>query len=365
MMKPKEEGGLGFRDIYEFNLAMLARQGWRLLQAPNSLCAKVLKALYFADGDVLSAGPVPRMSYVWRSILKGIQVLKLGIIWRVGDGNNIRIWEDPWILDSSTRGPSTIHGYNQVKWVAQLINATDNSWNSQLVSTIFNPNDAEKILKIPIFGQWSDQVACHYDSRGVFSVKSAYKVAALAADSDRQAGPADGVRGSNWEQNVWNNIWKLKCPPKVHQFLWRIGHDSLPLQMNIERRHIDLDTRCAICNSFFENGGHLFVRCSEARKAWRLLSLEDVQQDLLACILGMQLLDLILKLPPEKKMLSIAFIWSWWTERNKANRGERRLNLSELLFAVRAHCLEWHLHLSKKMMTSPKGIAAWEAPAAD
>jgi hypothetical protein len=102
MMKPKEDGGLGFRDIYEFNLAMLARQGWRLLQAPNSLCARVLKALYFADGDVLSAGPMPGMSYVWRSILKGIQVLKLGIIWRVGDRNNIRIWEDPWIPDSST-----------------------------------------------------------------------------------------------------------------------------------------------------------------------------------------------------------------------------------------------------------------------
>jgi hypothetical protein len=157
------------------------------------------------------------------------------------------------------------------------------------------------------------------------------------------------VRGSNWEQNVWNNIWKLECPPKVHHFLWRIGHDSLPLQINIERRHIDLDTRYAICNSFFENGGHLFVRCSEAMKAWRFLSLEDVQQDLLACLSGMQLLDLILKLPPEKKMLSIAFIWSLWTERNKANRGERRLSLSELLFAVRAHCLEWHLHLRKKM----------------
>jgi hypothetical protein len=80
------------------------------------------------------------------------------------------------------------------------------------------------------------------------------------------------VRGSNWEQNVWNNIWKLECPPKVHHFLWRIGHDSLPLQINIERRHIDLDTRYAICNSFFENGGHLFVRCSEAMKAWRFVS---------------------------------------------------------------------------------------------
>ena len=32
---PKEEGGLGFRE------------GWRLLQAPESLCAQVLRAKYF------------------------------------------------------------------------------------------------------------------------------------------------------------------------------------------------------------------------------------------------------------------------------------------------------------------------------
>jgi hypothetical protein len=30
------------------------------------------------------------MSYTWRSILKGLDVMKLGIIWRVGDGRNLK-----------------------------------------------------------------------------------------------------------------------------------------------------------------------------------------------------------------------------------------------------------------------------------
>jgi hypothetical protein len=67
MMMPKEEGGLGFRDLHSFNLAMLARQVWRLIQAPNSLCSRVLRAKYFEDGDILNAKPTPGMSYVWRS----------------------------------------------------------------------------------------------------------------------------------------------------------------------------------------------------------------------------------------------------------------------------------------------------------
>jgi hypothetical protein len=79
MKSVKEQGGLGFRDLHSFNLAMLARGSWRLIQAPGSLGALVLWAKYFPDGNLLAAKPVNEMSYVWRSILKGLEVLKEGI----------------------------------------------------------------------------------------------------------------------------------------------------------------------------------------------------------------------------------------------------------------------------------------------
>lgn len=55
MCMPKEEGGLGFRDLKAFNLALLAKQGWRLQNESNSLVHRVFKAHYFLDGDFLSA----------------------------------------------------------------------------------------------------------------------------------------------------------------------------------------------------------------------------------------------------------------------------------------------------------------------
>jgi hypothetical protein len=32
---------MGFRDLHTFNMAMLAKQSWRLISKPDSFCAKV------------------------------------------------------------------------------------------------------------------------------------------------------------------------------------------------------------------------------------------------------------------------------------------------------------------------------------
>lgn len=55
LTRSKKEGGLGYKDRYTFNLAMLAKQGWRLLTNPNTLCAKVMKARYYPNSSVLQA----------------------------------------------------------------------------------------------------------------------------------------------------------------------------------------------------------------------------------------------------------------------------------------------------------------------
>ncbi|KAL0006597.1 hypothetical protein SO802_008099 [Lithocarpus litseifolius] len=44
MCEPKSNGGMGFRQLKQFNLALLAKQGWRLQTKQDSLAYKVLKA---------------------------------------------------------------------------------------------------------------------------------------------------------------------------------------------------------------------------------------------------------------------------------------------------------------------------------
>jgi hypothetical protein len=79
MCIPKK-GGMRFRDILCFNLALLAKQVWRLVQETYFLCARVLGARYFPFGDLLNAELKKRSSFTRQSIWSGIQTLKKGYI---------------------------------------------------------------------------------------------------------------------------------------------------------------------------------------------------------------------------------------------------------------------------------------------
>src|SRR3989337_2866167 len=147
---PKKKGGMGFRDLHSYNLAMLAKQCWRLIQNPDSLCARVLSAKYYPDGNILQAGPKKGAFYTWQSIVSGIQTFKRGCIWRVGTGSLINIWQDPWIPSSESRKIITPRGATLLSKVEDLIDPHSGQWDEELIRSIFNPVDVIRILQIPL-----------------------------------------------------------------------------------------------------------------------------------------------------------------------------------------------------------------------
>lgn len=54
---PKAAGGLGVRDIQAFNVALLAKQAWRVLTKPECLLSRILRAKYCNKAHFLQTEP--------------------------------------------------------------------------------------------------------------------------------------------------------------------------------------------------------------------------------------------------------------------------------------------------------------------
>jgi hypothetical protein len=228
------------------------------------------------------------------------------------------------------------------------------------VKQTFNLEDSQAILALPIVDDSLDFLSWHFDSRGIFSVKSACKLCIDIVNCPDRSGV-----NPNSDQHTWKAVWKLECPPKVQHFLWRFGHNSHPLRMNIERRGVELDTWCTVCSKYFENGGHMYLSCKEVKKRWCFLGMEDIRVRLCDCSYPLEVLRLLLSLPKEQCMIGVAFLWCWWQERNKANHQERRLSEEEFSFLVKRHTDEWKSFLKKAPASPCCDKKHWKPPPMD
>jgi hypothetical protein len=150
MCKPKNMGGLGFRDIELFNLALLARQGWRLLQNPETLSVKILKARYYPSTDLLHAELGSAPSQVWRAIQYGLPVLKQGLIKRIGTGTDTDPVNDQWIQRDGMLHPVACLVLEPPSRVSDFIEATSATWKEGRMRQCFRPMDVKAILQIPL-----------------------------------------------------------------------------------------------------------------------------------------------------------------------------------------------------------------------
>ncbi|CAN1142980.1 Uncharacterized mitochondrial protein AtMg00310 [Linum perenne] len=214
----KESGGMGFRDLRGFNLAMLGKQGWKFQTQPDALVTKIFKARYFPRWDFLSAPPGHGPSYVWQSIRRSQQVVGRGSRWRVGNGTNIRVWDDHWLrngdnLGITTARDDTLEGLK----VCDLLIPGLLEWDRELVEALFDQRDVLEILSVPIgVGGIRDELIWHFDPKGAYSVRSAYRV--LMESSERvqrilQAAQLDSRdKASTVLWGIWNErnrrVWR-------------------------------------------------------------------------------------------------------------------------------------------------------------
>lgn len=275
----KHLGGLGFRDMEIFNLALLARQAWRMLTDSTSLNARILKAIYFPDCPLLQAELGAHPSQIWRDVLDGRDVLSLGLIRRIGDGATTHIWQDNWIPRNSSKRPFTAPSPNAPVCVAQLIDGTSATWKEELVRASFTQVDAEAILRIPMCTRRiPDFWAWHEEARGRFTVRSAYRM--ILRIKHAHEAQLDGSGGTSYDVNEtskWTMLWNIQVPSKLKVFVWRLAQQSMPTRTVLKHRHMATEDTCAICGAV-DTWKHALVLCPMAASVWSLASEELVDR---------------------------------------------------------------------------------------
>lgn len=146
---PLEKRGLGFRDLHDFNIALLAKQMWRLLHHPNSLLAQVLKGRYYRHISPMEVKTSNSPSYGWKSMLAAHDLMREGLRKNIGTGASTRVWLDPWIPTVPARAANDVGIHrDQNLFVNQLIDQNTKQWKTDELHSLFDPEDISLIRSI-------------------------------------------------------------------------------------------------------------------------------------------------------------------------------------------------------------------------
>ncbi|KAL0284647.1 UNVERIFIED_CONTAM: putative mitochondrial protein [Sesamum angustifolium] len=137
----KEVGGLGLRKMSDVNLAMLAKQLWRVVINPDNLIGHILKQRYFPHCELHEARAVAGCSFTWSSILVSRELIAATVV--------------------------------------ELIDGSGN-WNVGLIHRIFWQEDVDAILAIPFNMGDQDVLRWHFEKHSHYSVHSGYKTRAVS-----------------------------------------------------------------------------------------------------------------------------------------------------------------------------------------
>lgn len=84
---------------------MLVKQIWRCLINPELLIARVLKAKYYQNTDILEAKVTSNASYIWRSICGSQILIKKGLRWKIGKNSNQLVNNITFVPNLTSRIP--------------------------------------------------------------------------------------------------------------------------------------------------------------------------------------------------------------------------------------------------------------------
>ncbi|GJX24024.1 RNA-directed DNA polymerase, eukaryota, reverse transcriptase zinc-binding domain protein [Tanacetum coccineum] len=263
-----ENGGLNIGCLKSFNLALLQKWRWRLVNNPDSLWAQVIVAIHGVEAGADLKGCY--CNGVWASIISTYSMLHNRnllsmntLSHKVGNDFSIRFWKDSWNgngtlmsrfnrlfhLDTNEDWLLSDRRVND-SWVWNWKKQVEGSRNEAALDSLLSDLGQVQILDEPDSWRWT------LDGDGIFSIHATH----VPIGSCMLPSCSSCTR--------WSNI----LPRKVNIFVGRLSLDRLSTRLNLSLRGLDiLSIVCSMCNDVVEVVDHVFFGCDLSSDVWRLV----------------------------------------------------------------------------------------------
>jgi hypothetical protein len=312
MTYPKALGGMGFRDLHSFNLAMIAKQGWNIMTKPQTLVARLFKARYFPNSSLFDSKIGHNPSYAWRGIWKARQILMNGCRWSIGDGTRIKIMTEPWLREKEGAWISSpqIQGAYELT-VNDLLHPNGNEWDKEKIVSLFPMHVVNSIMNIPLFHMnEQDKLVWVDDAHGQYNVKSGYNLLL------KYTGKLDGAI----HQEKWTKLWSIHAPPKTKHLLWRICKGCLPTRIRLQEKCVPCSSNCPLCNHDNEDDWHVLFSCVDSLQTRNFAGIDHIISSRLQQHSNVKdvILDICANEDADTAGQFAVLVWLLWKNRNNS-----------------------------------------------
>jgi hypothetical protein len=126
--------------------------------------------------------------------------------------------------------------------VSEFIDRTTATWNCEKLKECFLPMDVEAILNLPLSTRnQQDEWAWHYDRKGIFTVRSAYKML-VHTKTSREAWLEGSASSSDTKkvEKQWTSLWRIQVPSKIEctmaKCVWALASEEVAEQVSMTQQ---------------------------------------------------------------------------------------------------------------------------------
>jgi len=330
--QPKENGGLGIRDLSAQNVCLLLKLLHRLHCTESSTWARWVQgraSIVTLTGDVHGDH--------WKTLRSLLPLYRALTSVIIGDGKSCSFWEDVWLGDDALEDAYPVlfsHCTLKTASVCQMMElGIEQSLvprlSSQAVSEL---NSLRTALSSVTLSEAMDRRISNF-SKGDSNLDSGAIYRMLKA---REA--AVDAKASF----IWNNA----APPRVQLFMWLLLQGRVQSRSVLVKKCVVSDTTCEVCHQHEETAEHIIWGCNLGNTVWRTLGLSTVISTELK---SLHTVTPAAIMPQQEFPTFLALVcWHIWKARNSyVFRSEVR-SVEQVLLACKLDAQKWRSRLARR-----------------